>query len=127
MSPATTLPLLAKAKIKRRSTGGFEVIAKLNVKFEELTITNQCGSGLPLTESETNVDVLKCAVKECRFDGMRVYGGATVTTTDSEFMENSGSVGVYCDGANTKTMLNDCKMHNNGEYGLLAYKNGHPF
>jgi len=73
-----------------------------------------------LQGSETNVDVLKCVVKECGGAGMYVHNGATVTATQCEFMENHGN-GVFCDGANTKARLNDCKMHHNGLDGLLAY------
>ena len=48
-----------------------------NVKFEELTITHDGGSGLYLRGSEkTNVDVLKCAVKGCKWTGMYVTDGA---------------------------------------------------
>ena len=50
--------------------GGFRVNNQQHVKFEELTITNQSGAGLWLRGSETNVDVLKCAVKECANTGM---------------------------------------------------------
>jgi len=74
---------------------------------------------LMLTGSETTVDVLECIVKECKATGMNVYGGATVTATQCEFMEN-GSYGVFCDGANTKARLNDCTMHHNGQDGLTA-------
>ena len=98
--------------------GGFKVINQQHVKFEELTITNQSGFGL-FFGSETNVDVLKCAVKECGRTGMSVYDGATVTATQCEFMEN-GSNGVDCYDANTKARLNDCTMHHNGEDGLGA-------
>ena len=99
--------------------GGFEVENQQHVKFEELAITNQNGPGLRLTGSETNVDVLKCVVKECGGAGMWVRSGATVTATQSEFMEN-GDQGLYCDGANTKARLNDCTMHHNGHNGLVA-------
>ena len=100
--------------------GGFNVNNQQHVKFEELTITNQNGYGLQLLGSETNVDVLKCAVKECRRTGMRVVHGSTVTATQCEVMEN-GTSGVYCFGANTKARLNDCKMHHNERDGLWAY------
>jgi hypothetical protein len=101
--------------------GGFKVHNQQNVTFEELTITNGgTGFGLYLRGSETNVDVLKCAVKECRSTGMWVSIGATVTATQCEFMENGGS-GVFCNGANTKASLDDCKMHHNGRDGLVAY------
>ena len=78
------------------------------------------GKSLLLLGSETNVDVLKCAVKECGDDGMAVFGGATVTATQCDFMENS-SDGVYCQDANTKVRLNECKMHHNGRHGLCAF------
>ena len=51
---------------------------------------------------------------------MFVEGGATVTATQCEFMEN-GWTGVFCHGANTKARLNDCKMHHNGGDGLSAF------
>ena len=100
--------------------GGFKVENQQHVKFEEVTITNQSGVGLWLRGSETNVDVLKCAVKECGGDGMWVRVGATVTATQCEFMEN-GHYGVFCQSANTKARLTDCKMHHNGNNGLTAY------
>ena len=50
---------------------------------------------------------------------MLVSDGATVTATQCEFMQISGS-GVACRGANTKARLNDCKVHHNGEVGLYA-------
>jgi hypothetical protein len=101
--------------------GGFQVHNQQNVKFEELTITSGGGGrGLRLEGSETNVDLLKCAVKECRGTGMNVHGGATVTATQCEFMENRYN-GVYCSGANTKTRLSECQMHHNGQDGLVAF------
>jgi 3,4-dihydroxy-2-butanone 4-phosphate synthase len=51
---------------------------------------------------------------------MWVQGGATVTATQCEFMENGGR-GVLCYGANTKARLDDCQMHHNGEHGLYAF------
>jgi hypothetical protein len=100
--------------------GGFNVHNQQNVRFEELTVTNSrlYGNGLWLEGSETNVDVLKCAVKECGGAGMLVIDGATVTATQCEFMENGGN-GVFC-GANTKARVNDCQMHHNGRNGLYA-------
>ncbi len=50
---------------------------------------------------------------------MNVYGGATVTATQCEFMEN-GVDGVFCADANTKARLNDCMVHHNGRDGLTA-------
>ena len=70
--------------------------------------------------SESNVDVLKCVVKECGRGGMFMLDGATVTATQCEFMEN-GNSGVFCSDANTKARLTDCKMHHNGRDGLWAY------
>ena len=72
-----------------------------------------------LQGSETNVDVLKCVVKECGGTGMIVRDGATVTATQCEFVENR--YGVSCYGANTEVRLNDSTMHHNGIFGLFAY------
>jgi len=116
------ITFVGKGKDQTTIRGGFRVNNQQHVTFEELTITNQSGRGLRLLGSETNVNVLKCAVKECRFTGMWVEDGATVTATDSEFMEN-GRDGVDCEDANTKARLTDCKMHHNGWDGLVA--NGH--
>ena len=77
------------------------------------------GIGLLLEGSETNVDVLKCAVKKCGWTGMIVKDGTTVTATQCEFMENAGH-GVYCAGANTKARLHDCTVHHNELNGLHA-------
>jgi hypothetical protein len=118
------ITFVGKGKDHTTIRGGFTVENQENVKFEELTITNQFGYdggyGLRLVGSQTNVDVLKCAVKECGRIGMYVTGGATVTATQCEFMENNG-YGVYCSDATTKTRFNDCQMHHNGFVGLYAY------
>jgi len=110
---------VGKGKDHTTIRGGFEV-KNQNVKFEGLTLTNSRGRGLRLDGSETTVDVLKCVVKECRNTGMWVEGGATVTATQCEFMENGG-YGVFFQHANTKARLNDCKMHHNETDGLNAY------
>ena len=123
------ITFVGKGKDQTTIRGGFKVINQQNVTFEGLTIMNPRrqqtyfetrGTGLYLTGSETNVDVLKCIVKECGKTGMSVRYGATVTATQCEFMENRSN-GVYCDSANTKTILNDCQMHHNGRDGLVAY------
>ena len=108
------ITFVGKGKDQTTIRGGFKVENQQHVKFEELAVTM-----LYLSGSETNVDVLKCAVKECGGIGMFVDDGATVTATQCEFMENGGN-GVGCGGANTKARLNDCKMHHNGRYGLCA-------
>ena len=100
--------------------GGFNVENQQNVKFEELAITNQRGHGLFLCLGATNVDLLKCVVKECGKMGMGVLTGATVTATQCEFVEN-GMHGLLCNGANTKVRLNDCQMHHNGWDGLYVF------
>ena len=116
------ITFVGKGKDQTTIRGGFKVENQLNVKFEELAITNPAHGhvGLSLKGSETNVDVLKCAVKECGGTGMSMGGGATVTATQCEFMENGG-YGVFCQDANTKARLNDCTMHHNGSHGLWAY------
>jgi hypothetical protein len=113
------ITFVGKGKDQTTIRGGFTVENQQNVKFEELTITNRSGFGLRLEESETNVDVLKCVVKECGHTGMSVYDGATVTATQCEFMENGGD-GVYC-GANSKARLDDCQVHHNVYHGLSAH------
>jgi hypothetical protein len=122
--PCSHITLVGKGKDQTTIRGGFAVRNQQNVKFEEMTVTNPVGCGFVFWGSETNVDVLKCAVKECavdgRTDGMYVHDGVTVTATQCEFMEN-GRYGVFCCDANTKARLNDCKTHNNGASGLLAF------
>jgi hypothetical protein len=113
------ITFVGKGKDQTTIRGGFKVENQQHVKFEELTITNPHSNGLWLRGSETNVDVLKCIVKECGNAGMYVSDGATVTATQCEFMEN-GQGGVFCADANTKARLNDCQMHHNGEDGLYA-------
>jgi hypothetical protein len=116
------ITFVGKGKDHTTIRGGFCVENQLNVKFEELTVTNSrlYGNGLQLLGSETTVDVLKCAVKKCGRDGMSAYNGATITATQCEFMENGGD-GVFCQDANTKARLTDCQMHHNGGHGLYAH------
>jgi hypothetical protein len=114
------ITFVGKGKDETTIRGGFRVENKQNVKFEEFTLTNPGGRGLWLKGSETNVDMLKCVVKECGHTGMSVYDGATVTATQCEFVEN-GDYGVFCRDPNTKARLNDCKIHNNTHDGLNAW------
>jgi hypothetical protein len=115
------ITFVGKGKDQTTIRGGIKLENQQNVTFEELTITNQSGNGhgLRLLGSETNVDVLKCAVKDCGGIGMDVGVGATVTGTHCEIMENNGH-GVWCIGANTKVRLNDSTVHHNGGDGLCA-------
>jgi hypothetical protein len=113
------ITFVGKGKNQTTIRGWFRVTNQQHVTFEELTLTNP-GVGLELRGSQTNVDMLKCAVKECGGTGLQVLGGATVTVTQCEFMEN-GSHGVFCRDANTKARLNDCQMHHNGNDGLFAF------
>jgi len=85
------ITFVGKGKAQTTIHGGFRVTNQQHVKFEELVITNQNDACLFLEGSETNVDVLKCAVKECGSSGMYVCNGATVTATQCEFMENRGT------------------------------------
>jgi len=115
------ITFVGKGKDQTTIRGGFKVENQQYVKFEELTVTSSA-YGFWLRGSETSVDVLKCAVKECGSTGMYVRSGATVTATECEFMENGGH-GVICEGANTTARLNECKVHHNGGDGLWAYHN----
>ena len=116
------ITFIGKGKNQTTIRGGFKVFNQQDVKFEEVSITNPARMcmGLHLRGSETNVDVLKCIVKECRLSGMYVDDGATVTAEQCEFMENGGN-GVSCHNSNTKVRLNDCQMHHNGGSGLQSY------
>jgi hypothetical protein len=114
------ITFVGKGKAQTTIRGGFWVDNQQNITFEELTITNQSGDGLFLWGSETNVDVLKCVVNKCKYAGMYVYDGTTVTATQCEFMENEGD-GVFCYDANTTVRFDDCTMHHNSQHGLSAY------
>ena len=116
----SNITFVGKGQDQTTIIGGIKVYNQQCVKFEELTVTNPNGRGLAFGGKDTTGDVLKCVVKECGHIGMWVRDGATVTATDSEFMENGGH-GVCCSGANTKARLNDCQMHHNGGNGLSAY------
>jgi hypothetical protein len=113
------ITFVGKGKDQTTIRGGFYVNNQQNIKFEELTVTSPSGAGLFLRGSETTVDVLKCAIKECGASGMLVTGGATVTATQCEFMENRDT-GVFCYDIFTKARLTDCQMHHNGNDGLCA-------
>jgi hypothetical protein len=117
------ITFVGKGKDHTTVQGGFKVTNQQHVTFEELAITypRATGYGLHLEGSETNVDVLKCVVKECAWRGMHVRGGAIVTATQCEFMENGGT-GVLCCDANTKVRLNNCQVNHNEWRGLFAYE-----
>ena len=109
--------IVGKGKGKTTILGGFYVGGKQNVKIEHLSATNEAGTGLDCAGSGTNVDVTECCFKKCRYNGMYVYAGVSVTATRCDFMEN-GHCGVICSGANTKVRFNDSTMHHNGWDGL---------
>jgi hypothetical protein len=90
-----------------------------NVDAEYITSTTSFQS-YGLFCNGSGVDVTECCFKQCQWVGMCVQRGATVTATDSDFMENGGD-GVECWGVNTKVRLTDCKMHHNRMHGLYAY------
>jgi len=115
------ITFVGKGKDHTTIHGGFKVENQQHVTFEEFTLTNpgNGNDGLYLTGSETNVDVLKCVVKECGHTGMFVEGGAIFTATQCAFTENRIH-GVACRDANTKARFNDSTMHHNGCDGLVA-------
>ena len=112
------ITFVAKGKAQTTILGGFQVNNQQNVKFEELAITNQNGLGLEVDGS--TVDVQRCVVKDCGVTGMWVQGGATVTATQCEFMEN-GEFGVGCKHMLSKAILDDCTVHDNVFGGLSAF------
>jgi len=114
------ITIVGKGKGKTTILGGFYVNGKQNVKFEQLSVTNDAGYGLVCNGSGTNVDVTECCFKKCRRSGMGMWRGDTATATRCDFMEN-GHYGVVCSGTNTKLRLNDSTMHHNGIDGLYAY------
>jgi hypothetical protein len=110
---------IVEGKGKTTILGGFYVNGKQNIKMEQLSATNQDGYGLLCRGNGTDVDVMECCFKNCKWSGMGVIEGVTVTATRCDFMEN-GHHGAGCNGANTKVRLNDCQMHHNGCNGLWA-------
>jgi hypothetical protein len=114
----SNITIAGKGKGKTTILGGFYVNGKQNVKMEQLDVMNE-GYGLVCKGSGTNVDVMECCFKKCKWSGMCGEEGATVTATRCDFMEN-GEAGVECVGANTKVRLNDSTMHHNGLAGLVA-------
>ena len=114
------ITFVGKGKDHTTIRGGFYVCNKQNVSFEQMTITNPNEAGVELEGSATNVDVLKCTIKECEDAGLYAHAGATVTATQCEFMANVGD-GVNCDDQHTTARLNNCTMHHNGENGVYAF------
>jgi hypothetical protein len=106
---------------KERTTicGRLKVENQQRVTFAELAVASPRGPGFELRGSETTVDLVKCAVKECRCTGMHVKRGAGVTAIQCEFTKNGGN-GVFCAGANTNARLHDCTVHHNELNGLHA-------
>ena len=128
------ITFVGKGKDKTTIRGGFKVSGKRNVKFEELTVSNPEGDGLYVEDLTDNfderdvlihqVELLKCAIKECDKNGITVFN-TTIIATQCEFTKNA-RCGVGADGAyqpNTNVRLNDCTMYHNGYdgfWGLLA-------
>jgi hypothetical protein len=115
----SNITIVGKGKAKTTILGGFYVNGKQNVKIEQLSVTNDAGNGLVCQGSGTNVDVTECCFTKCKWSGMCVGKGVTVTAIRCDFMEN-GTYGVACFDANTKVRLNDSTMHHNGWHGLYA-------
>ena len=112
------ITIIGKGIGKTTILGGFWVNNKQNVKIEQLAATNLGGCGLMCRGSGTKVDVTECCFKKCRFSGMWVEEGATVTATRCNFMEN-GLSGVECH-TNAKVRLTDSTMHHNETHGLVT-------
>jgi hypothetical protein len=114
------ITIIGKGKGKTTICGGFHVNGKQNIKMEQLAVTNVAGYGFVCQGSGTNVDVMECCFKKCKYGGMFVHEGATVTATRCGFMENRHG-GVACSDANAKVRLNDSTMHHNGMDGVFAF------
>jgi hypothetical protein len=116
----SNISFIGKGTDKTFVLGGFAVKARINVLFQHFNVSNtEYGDGFSFANNATG-EIVECAVKECVITGMDVRGGATVTASGSEFMEN-GTSGVSCHGANTKASLTDCTVHHNGWDGLVAW------
>ena len=89
----------------KRSTGNEGEVLRWPLKRQWL--------GLAFGGSETNVDVLKCAVKESAYTGMCVTSGATVAATqcnqrEDRFQNNDGSIAdINADGTFTHAVVDD--------------------
>jgi hypothetical protein len=110
--------IVGKGKGKTTMLGGFYVNGKQNVKIEQLGVTNVAGCGFYCEGSGTNV-ATECCFKNCKYFGMLVDEGATITATRCDFMEND-LCGVACRRAKTKVRLNDSTIHHNVVDGLAA-------
>ena len=108
------ITIVGKGKGKTTMIGGFYVHGKQIVKIEQLAVTNHDGLGLFCEGNGTNVDVTECCFKKCKYNGMYVRNGTTVSSTRCDFMEN-GQRGVLWFGGNTKVRLNDSTILNNTE------------
>ena len=110
------ITFVGKGKDKTTVLGGFSVINKINVKFEEMTATNSRGHGLALMNSTAKV--VNCSVKECKWSGMLMLEGTTATVTQCDFA-NNGYYGV-AGWTRANARLTDCTMHGNELDGLVA-------
>ena len=113
------ITFVGKGKDQTTIRGRVKVTNQQHVTFEDLTVINPSGDGFYLVGSETNVDLLKCIVKECGDSGIDMSYGVTVTATQCEFMENNN--GVTCSDG-TKATLTDCQIHHNGVHGVQVGK-----
>ena len=114
----SNITIVGKGKGKTTILGGFYVNGKQNIKIEQLSVANEKGVSLVCKGSGTNVDVMECCFKECKYQGMVVDAGAIVTATRCDFMENRED-GVACYNASV-VRLNDSTMHHNEKAGLYA-------
>jgi len=106
------ITFIGKGAERTTINGGFHILDQHGVAFEDLTIKNIHGRGLFLEGGVTNVDVVKCSVKESPDVGVQVSAEATMTATQCEFMNNGGT-GVLCSGACTTVELHGCTMYQN--------------
>jgi hypothetical protein len=121
--PCSNITIVGKGRGKTTILGGFYVNGKQNVKIEQLSVTHRNGNGLFCHGGGTNVSVMGCSFKMCRYCGMSVRGGAIATGTQCEIMENRDGVCAYnhavVDLHGTKTDIHSNKMN-----GIRAYEIG---
>ena len=116
-----------QGKDKTTVDGGLRMVNKKNITLEELNVTHLGGDGLIVEGSESAVELLKCSFKKCRFRGLSIGYGATVSAIESDFEQSRLSNGVQIFGGAheitgqiAKATFTNCTFHHNKECGVYA-------